>query len=254
MSNWARSWMFLSDAVASLQNRDENIYRVIFEADSIPQSVREAGYGGSDRYKHLAGSSNSELLVETARKQETLRKQLYIQSKSYDEIVELVKAKQDMLASIPAIQPVSNKMLKRMASGFGMRFHPIYKTRKMHTGVDFSMPTGSEIYATGKGKVVKVEKMRRGYGYHIIIDHGYNYKTLYAHLNDIKVRKGQRVNRGDVIGTVGNTGTSTAPHLHYEVIKNGKKINPINFFYNDLSPEEYDLMLDIASRHNQSFD
>jgi murein DD-endopeptidase MepM/ murein hydrolase activator NlpD len=159
-----------------------------------------------------------------------------------------------MLAAIPGIQPVSNKDLKRIASGFGYRIHPIYKTYKMHTGQDFTAPVGTEVYATGNGTVRKVEYSRRGYGRNIIVDHGYGYQTLYAHLSKIEVRKGQRVNRGDVIGLVGNTGTSTAPHLHYEVIKNNRKINPANFFYNDLTPEEYEQMIEISSRVTQSFD
>lgn len=245
---------FYEDVITSLQDRDENIYRTIFEAEPIPTSVREAGFGGGNRFKHLENFSNSELLIGTAKRIEKIGKQLYIQSKSYDELTNLIQNKEEMLASIPAIQPVSNQDLRRMASGFGVRMHPIYKTRKMHWGCDFSAPSGTEVYATGRGKIIKTEKLRRGYGYHIVIDHGFSYRTLYGHLSEISVRKGQWVNRGDIIGKVGSTGTSTAPHLHYEVVKNGKKINPINFFYNDLSPEEYDEMLEIASRHNQSFD
>ncbi len=242
------------EVLSALQERDESIYRTIFEAEPIPMAVREAGFGGGNRYKDLDNLPNSELMKGTAQRIEKIRKQLYIQSKSYDEIAELVKNKEEMFASIPAIQPVSNKELRRIASGFGMRMHPIYKTRKMHSGMDFSAPTGTSVYATGKGKVVKVKKLRKGYGYHVVIDHGFNYETLYAHLSKIEVRTGQRINRGDVIGLVGNTGTSTAPHLHYEVHKNGKRINPINFFYNDLSPEEFDKVLEISGKHMQSFD
>ncbi|MGB0838572.1 MAG: M23 family metallopeptidase [Chitinophagales bacterium] len=245
---------FHAEVITSLQDRDENIYRTIFEADPIPNSVREAGFGGSDRFKHLETLTNSELIKETAERIETIGRELYIQSKSYDEIIDLAQNKEEMFASIPAIQPVSNRELRRLASGFGMRVHPIYKTRKMHTGIDFSATTGTPIYSTGKGRVVMTKRLKKGYGNYVVIDHGFNYKTLYAHMNDIKVREGQYVNRGDVIGTVGDTGTSTAPHLHYEVWKNGKKINPINFFYNDLSAEEFDKVLEIASRHNQSFD
>jgi murein DD-endopeptidase MepM/ murein hydrolase activator NlpD len=159
-----------------------------------------------------------------------------------------------MLASIPAIQPVPNKNLKRASSGYGYRMHPIYKVRKMHWGMDFSAPTGTEIFATGDGTVTKVDKGRRGYGKHVVIDHGYGYKTLYAHMSEIDVRRGQKVKRGDVIGLVGNTGISSAPHLHYEVMKDGKKINPANFYFNDLTPEEYDFMIEISSSVNQSFD
>lgn len=237
-----------------LQDRDASIYRTIFEASPIPASVREAGFGGGNRFKHLEAFDNSELLIETAQRIEKVGKQLYIQSKSYDDIAEMVRNKEDMLASIPAIQPIANKDLKRLASGFGMRMHPIYKRRKMHSGIDFSAPTGTSVHATGKGKVIKVINAKKGYGKHVVIDHGYTYQTLYAHLKEIDVEKGQQVNRGDIIGKVGSTGTSTAPHLHYEVKKNGKRIDPINFFYNDLSPDEFDEFLELASRHNQSFD
>jgi len=237
-----------------IQNRDDNIYRVIFEAEPIPKSIRKAGYGGINRYENLRGYSNSELIISTSEKVDQISKQLYIQSKSYDEIIELAKNKANMLASLPAIQPVSNKNLGRMASGYGYRIHPIYKTRKLHTGMDFSAKTGTPIYATGDGKISKVRKSRRGYGNHVIIDHGYGYKTLYAHMKKYIVRRGQKVKRGEVIGYVGSSGTSVAPHLHYEVHKNGRKINPVNFYYNDLNPEEYEKMLEISSQNNQSFD
>ena len=237
-----------------LQHRDDNIYRVIFEAEPIPGSIREAGYGGIDKYKALEGTENADLIIETTRKLDKLTKQMYVQSKSFDEIVELAKDKSHMLASIPAIQPVANKDLTRIASGFGYRIHPIYKTTKFHEGLDFSAPVGTDIYATGNGIVKVVEIDSRGYGNHVIISHGFGYETLYGHMSQIKVRNGQKVKRGDIIGVVGSTGTSTAPHLHYEVIKQGTKINPINFFYNDLTAEEYEKMIVISSQSNQSFD
>ena len=237
-----------------IQQRDDNIYRIIFEADPIPKSIRKAGYGGVNRYKHLNGYKNSELVIATAKKMDQITKQLYIQSKSFDDIIELAKNKTDMLSSIPAIQPVANKNLSRMASGYGYRIHPIYKTRKLHTGMDFSAKTGTPIYATGDGKIEKVKRSRRGYGNHVIINHGFGYKTLYAHMSKFTVKRGQTINRGDIIGYVGNTGTSMAPHLHYEVHKGGKKINPVNFYYNDLTPEQYERMLEISSQNNQSFD
>jgi len=237
-----------------VQNRDDNIYRVIFEADPIPKSIRKAGYGGVNRYENLKGFNNSDLIINTSQKVDQISKQLYIQSKSFDDIIELAKNKSDMLAALPAIQPVSNKELRRMASGFGYRIHPIYKTRKMHTGMDFSAKTGTPIYATGDGKISKAKKSRRGYGNHVIIDHGYGYKTLYAHMKKYAVKKGQKVKRGEVIGYVGSTGTSVAPHLHYEVHKDGRKINPVNFYFNDLNPVEYEKMLEISSQNNQSFD
>jgi len=244
----------LESVLADLERRDDNIYRQILESEPIPQSVREAGVGGVNRYIHLEGYDNSELVIRTKRRIDKLKKRLYVQSKSFDEIVEQSKNKEKMLASIPAIQPVPNKNLRRVASGFGYRIHPIYKVRKMHWGMDFSAPTGTEIFATGDGVVAKVVNSRRGYGKHVIIDHGYGYETLYAHMSKTDVRRGQRVKRGDVIGLVGNTGISSAPHLHYEVKKDGKKINPANFYFNDLTPEEYDLMIELSSSVNQSFD
>lgn len=249
-----RNLLEVEDVIAQLQDRDDNIYRVIFEADPIPKSVRTAGTGGTMRYQHLEGLDNSRLVVGVAERLDRIRKQLYIQSKSYDDITSMIMNKSDMLASIPAIQPISNADLTRLASGFGYRIHPIYKTRRLHQGVDFTAPIGTEIYATGNGVVERVVHSNRGYGNHVIINHGYGYQTLYAHLHKFNVRRGQEVNRGDVIGYVGNTGLSTAPHLHYEVIKDGVRVDPINFFYNDLTPEEFDKMVELASRHNQSFD
>lgn len=237
-----------------LQKRDDNIYRLIFEADPIPKSIRKAGYGGVNRYQNLTGFNNSELVISTSKKIDQVTKQLYIQSKSFDEIIDLAKNKTTMLASIPAIQPVSNKDLSRMASGFGNRIHPIYKTKKFHAGMDFSAKTGTPIYATGDGEISKVKRSRKGYGNHVVINHGFGYKTLYAHMSKYIVKKRQKVKRGDIIGYVGNTGTSVAPHLHYEVHKDGKKINPVNFYYNDLTPEQFEKMLLISSQSNQSFD
>jgi len=237
-----------------IQQRDDNIYRIIFEADPIPRSIRKAGYGGVNRYQDLTGYNNAELVISTTKKIDQITKQLYIQSKSFDDIIELAKNKADMLASIPAIQPVANKDLSRMASGYGPRIHPIYKTQKFHAGMDFSAKTGTPIYATGDGKISKVRRSRRGYGNHVIINHGYGYKTLYAHMKKYIVKRGEKVKRGDLIGYVGSTGTSVAPHLHYEVHKDGRKINPVNFYYNDLNANEYEKMLEISSQKNQSFD
>jgi murein DD-endopeptidase MepM/ murein hydrolase activator NlpD len=202
----------------------------------------------------LEGYRNSDLIIESAKKADQITKQLYIQSKSYDEVYQMAIQKEKMLASIPAIQPVSNKELKRMASGYGMRMHPIYKRRKMHTGMDFSAESGTEIYATGDGKIVEVTRSNRGYGNHVVIDHGYGYQTLYAHMSKFNVRRGEEIKRGQIIGYVGSTGTSVAPHLHYEVLKNRDKVNPINYYFNDLSPEEYEKMIEFASQPTQSFD
>lgn len=237
-----------------LQKRDDNIYRVIFEAEPIPPSVRSAGFGGTNRYIDLQGYKNSELVIETAQRLDKITKQLYVQTKSYDEVIELAKNKERMVACVPAIMPISNNDLRRTASGWGWRIHPIYKIRKFHYGMDFTAPTGTEIYATGDGTVETVESSLRGYGKRIVIDHGFGYKSLYAHLNGFNVRKGQKVKRGEVIGFVGSSGTSTAPHLHYEVFKNGKKVNPVHYYFNDLSPEEFDKMIFISSNSGQSFD
>lgn len=237
-----------------LQKRDDNIYRVIFEAEPIPPSVRSAGFGGTNRYLDLQGYKNSDLVIETAQRLDKVNKKLYVQSKSYDEVIELAKNKERMVACVPAIMPISNKDLRRTASGWGWRIHPIYKIRKFHYGMDFTAPTGTEVYVTGDGVVETVENSLRGYGKRIIIDHGFGYKTLYAHLNGFNVRRGQKVRRGEVIGFVGSTGTSTAPHLHYEVFKNNKKVNPVHYYFNDLTPEEFDKMIFISSNSGQSFD
>ncbi|AHM59983.1 peptidase m23 [Flammeovirgaceae bacterium 311] len=237
-----------------LQDRDDNVYRIIFEAEPIPSTIRQAGVGGAERYKKLLekGLSRDDLILSNLKKIDQLKKQMYIQTKSYDEIERMAMNKEKMWASIPAIQPLSNKELNRMASGFGMRVHPIYKVRRMHAGCDFSAPRGTPIYATGDGVVIKKESNYGGYGNELEIDHGYGYITKYAHLDSFKAKKGQRVKRGEVIGYVGNTGASTAPHLHYEVIKDGKKVNPMNFFFQELNADEYEKMLELASRENQS--
>jgi murein DD-endopeptidase MepM/ murein hydrolase activator NlpD len=244
----------LATVLEDIEKRDDQIYRSIFEAGPIPQEVRTAGFGGANRYKNLEGFSNSELLIDTRKKLDQISGRAYVQSKSFDVVVELARNKEKMLASIPAIQPVANKDLRRMASGYGYRIHPIYKVRKMHWGTDFSAPTGTPIYATGDGRVVEFNNSRTGYGKHIIIEHGYGYQTLYAHMSKVDVRRGQSVKRGDIIGYIGSSGRSTAPHLHYEIIKDGKKINPVNYFFNDLSPEEYEHMLELSGHSNQSFD
>ena len=247
--------MELASAVLEdLEKRDDQIYRVIFEAEAIPADVRTAGFGGVNRYKDLESFNNAELMINSTRTMDKLYRRMYIQSKSYDEVFELVKKKAELLASIPAIQPVTKRNITRLASGFGHRIHPIYKTYMMHAGIDFTAPIGTEIYATGNGVVAKTEYNGRGYGNNVVIQHGYGYSTLYGHMSRFAVRPGQRVKRGDVIGYVGNTGSSTGPHVHYEVIKNGKKIDPINFFFNDLTAEEYEKIREQASQSNQSFD
>ncbi len=244
----------VSEVMEDIQQRDDDIYRVIFEAEPISDNVRKAGFGGVNRYIELEGYDNSDLVVEATKRLDKISKQLYIQSKSFDQVYKMAKNKTEMLASIPAIQPVSNKDLRKLASGFGYRTHPIYKIQHFHSGMDFSAPSGTDVYATGNGVVLSVESAPRGYGNNIVIEHGYGYKTLYGHLSQFAVKAGQKISRGDVIGYVGSTGTSTAPHLHYEVIKNAEKINPVNFFYNDLTPEQFQVMIDVSSQSNQSFD
>lgn len=242
------------NVLADIQRRDDEIYRTIFEAEPIAKEIRTAGFGGVNRYKKLEGLENSDLIIESSYKLDQITKQLYIQSKSYDEVFEMAKKKEKMLASIPAIMPVANKDLTRVASGFGYRIHPILKIRKMHTGMDFTAITGTDIYSTGDGVVELVANKRGGYGKHVIVNHGYGYKTLYGHMSQFNVRKGQKVKRGDILGLVGNTGRSTGPHLHYEVIYSGNKINPVHFYTNDLTAEQYDEMINISSTADQSFD
>lgn len=244
----------VSSVLDNLEYRDDNIYRVIFEAEPISDNIRKAGYGGVNRYDHLNGYTNSDIVINTSKKLDQITKQLYIQSKSFDEVVEMAKKKEEMLASIPSIMPIANKDLKRVSSGFGMRLHPVLKIWKHHPGQDFTAPIGTEIYATGNGKVIKTVKKKFGYGYHVIVDHGYGYQTLYGHMSKITVRPGQKVKRGDVVGLLGNTGTSTGPHLHYEVRKNNRKINPVNYYYQDLTPEQFEQIIELSNQPIQSFD
>ena len=244
----------VTQVLNDIQERDNNIYRTIFETDAIPASIRKAGFGGVERYKELKGYDNSDLMIESTQKLDRISKQLYIQSKSFDEVAKLVKSKEQLLASIPAIQPISNKDLKHGPSGYGWRMDPIYKTGEFHAGLDFTANIGTEIYATGDGVVTTADAVMQGYGNHVVINHGFGYQTLYGHMSKMKVRPGQKVKRGELIGWVGNTGRSTGPHVHYEVIKNGEKVNPINFFFNDLSPAAYQQLISLSSQPSQSFD
>lgn len=244
----------VQNVVSDLQDRDDNIYRIIFESEPIPSSVRKAGFGGSDRYAKLEGFKNTEIVENTTRKLDLITSQLYVQSKSFDEVFALAKRKEELLASIPAIQPVSNKELKRIGSYFGYRTDPFYKVTKFHEGIDFTATVGTDVYSTGDGTVTSVERSRSGYGNCITINHGFGYETVYAHLSKMDVRRGEKVKRGQVIGHVGNTGKSTAPHLHYEVRKGGKPVDPINFFFNDITPEEYEMMIELSQRPSQTLD
>jgi murein DD-endopeptidase MepM/ murein hydrolase activator NlpD len=242
-----------SAVLNQLQERDNNIYRMYFEANPIPNEQRKAGFGGVNRYKSLEGYDNSKMIKQLTKDIDILSKQLVIQSKSLDEIVTLAKEKEKMLAAIPAILPVKLVDLTRMASGYKWRMHPILKIRKFHKGMDFTAPTGTPIYASGNGKVVRSSRSAT-YGRVVYIDHGYGYRTIYAHMSKIKAKRGQNVKRGDLIGYVGNTGRSVSAHLHYEVHKNGKALNPINFYYGDLTPEEFAAMQKAAEEEGQSYD
>lgn len=245
----------LEMVLEDIEKRDDNIYRTIFNADPIPSSVRSAGFGGVNRYEYLEGYDNSELVIETAERIDILTKAIYVQSTSYDEVIDLARSREDQLSSLPAIMPISNKDLTRTASGWGFRIHPIYKIRKFHNGMDFTAPIGTEVYATADGAIERIQRSRRGYGNVLVVNHGYGYKTLYAHLTGFNnARVGKKVKRGDIIAFVGSTGLSTAPHLHYEVHLNGKKINPVNYYFEDLSAQEYDRMIELSMRPGQSFD
>ena len=244
----------MEQSMDEIQQHDDNIYRLIFGIDPVPENIRKAGVGGSNPYKELEQYSKSDLLIVTSKKIDNLTRRMVVQTESYDNIMKLVQDKEKFLASIPAISPIADRNLKRFASGYGYRIHPIYRTLKMHKGIDLTAPTGTKVYATGGGKVISAGYAAGGYGIKVIIDHGYGYKTLYAHLNKATVKVGKRVARGDVIGEVGSTGRSTAPHLHYEVRKNDQTENPINYYYTDLTPEEYEEMINVSSQMTMSFD
>lgn len=237
----------------SMQERDDNIYRMIFESEPLPENMRSAGFGGIAKYREMEERGNPEMVIETAKRLDKISKAMVIQSKSFDKVVELAKNKKQLLACMPAIQPLQKNKVKHM-SGFGYRMHPIYKTQDFHPGIDFSAPLGTPIYATGDGTVTLADSRGDGYGIHVVINHGFGFQTLYGHMSKTKARVGQKVKRGEVIGYVGSTGLSTAPHVHYEIIKSGNKINPINYFYKDLSPAEYQALIERAEQSNQSFD
>ncbi|MDE6348111.1 MAG: M23 family metallopeptidase [Bacteroides sp.] len=236
-----------------IQQRDDNLYRVIFMADPVPSAIRQAGYGGTNRYEHLMDMASSDLVINTTQKMDMLTKQLYIQSSSFDDVVDMCKSHDEMLHCIPAIQPIANKDLKKTASGYGMRIDPIYGTSKFHAGMDFSANSGTDVYATGDGTVIKAG-WETGYGNTVIIDHGFGYQTWYAHLRDFRTKPGKKVVRGEVIGGVGSTGKSTGPHLHYEVHVKGKVVNPVNYYFMDLSAEDYDRMIQLAANHGKVLD
>ena len=239
--------------MADLQQRDDNLYRVLFGAEPIPLSIRQGAQRKIDYYEQIAQMTNSQLVADLTLKVDLLEKELYVQAKCYDEVLEMAKNQEIRMENIPAIQPVMNKDLKRVASGYGMRIDPVYHVRKFHQGMDFTAPTGTEVFATGNAKV-KFSGWKQGYGNTVILDHGFGYETLYAHLYKSLVRAGQKVRRSDIIALVGNTGKSTGPHLHYEVRLNGKPVDPRNYYFYDLSPEEYDQMIQLSNNFGQMLD
>ena len=244
----------MEQLLEELEERDNDVYRVIFEANPIPSAARKSGFNRADRYEDMIGYKNSDVVLHVAGRLDTIASQLYYQSVSYDKVFELARKKSEMLACIPAIIPIKEAEIKQISSYFGYRTDPIYKVTKYHSGMDFAASPGTDVYATGDGEVVKLESNYWGYGNIITIDHGYGYKTQYAHLNSFAVKKGQKVKRGQLVGTVGNTGKATGPHLHYEVLKNDVQVDPIHFFFNDLSPEQYEKILEQAALPSLTMD
>jgi murein DD-endopeptidase MepM/ murein hydrolase activator NlpD len=244
----------LQQQMAELEQRDNEVYRSIFEANPVPDSARVQEMEKQKEFQKVAKMNPDDIPASVAENLNNLAKRVAYQNRSFDEIEDLIRNKEKLLASTPAIQPVSNKNLNRIASGFGYRIDPVYKTTKFHAGLDFAAPQGVPIYATADGRVTTAGNSGNGFGNHVVITHGYGYETLYGHMFRVKARNGQTVKRGEIIGYVGNTGKSTGPHLHYEVHKNGKPLDPVYFFYNDLTPEQYDRLLKMAAASNQSFD
>jgi hypothetical protein len=245
---------FIQKVLTDLEERDNNVYRVVLEAEPVKENIRKSGFGDVDYYKKLEGFSNSELMIETSKKIDALARRMYSHSKSLDEVVKLAKGKEQMLACIPAILPCHIKFIKNPPGGFGPRINPIYKTEEFHSGVDIGAPEGTPIYSTGDGIVERAESSEEGYGNHVVISHGYGYKTLYGHMLKLNCEVGQKVKRGECIGFVGSTGLSTNPHIHYEVIKNSEKVNPIHYYYLDLSPDQYDQMIERSNNSAQTYD
>ena len=244
----------LDQQMHELEKRDNNVYRSIFEANPIPDSARAKDIETRQEIARVEGMDNNQLLRSITSILNNLGSRVRVQAASYTELDQLIHRKEELLSHTPAIQPVSNKDLSRIASGFGYRVDPVYKTVKMHAGLDFAAPQGTPIYATADGTIAIAGNMGNGYGNYVVIRHGYGYETLYGHMVRVKARPGQPIKRGEVIGWVGSTGKSTGPHCHYEVHKNTNKIDPVYFFYNDLSPEQYDRLLKQAAASNQSFD
>ena len=244
----------MDQIVQEMTYRDDNIYRSVLGSEPLDKAVRQGGVGGSDRYADIRNKKfvNKEVVLNLTKTVDQVRRKLYIESKSQDEVVELARNKEKLVGAIPAIRPLRDNEIGHLASGYGMRIHPVYKVRRMHPGIDFSSPVGTPIYATADGVVEKVEFSFSGYGKMVDIDHGFGYKTRYAHMHGFNVYRGQKIKRGELIGYVGNTGLSTGPHLHYEVLINGKQVNPVYYFFNDLNPEDYEKILKLAAVENMS--
>ena len=244
----------INQQMATLEKRDNEVYRSIFEATPIPDSLRTVEAERAQEIAKVEGLPEGQLVYAIDTTIRRIRVRISAQQKSYAELTKLVDKKEDILAATPAIQPVSNKDLNRIASGYGYRIDPVYKTIKLHAGLDFAAPQGTPIYATADGVIKTAGQSSGGYGNHVVINHGFGYETLYGHMVRIKARNGQRVKRGEVIGYVGSTGKSTGPHCHYEVHKNGQKLDPVYYFYNDLIPQQFDQLLKQASASNQRLD
>lgn len=249
-----KSLALCNEVLDVIEERDENLYRNVMYADKFPEELRRMGAGGSDKYAYLKGLSNDSLLIATSMGMDRLERRLNAQSMSFRELLKLVKEKEQMITCIPSIQPIRNSDLKSAISGYGMRIDPIYKTAHMHTGMDFTSKQGTEIYVTGDGFVEEIENNAWGYGKSIVVNHGYGYKTRYAHLSAFKVKKGDKLKRGQLIGLVGSTGRSTGPHLHYEVEKNGEKVNPISYYHSDLTPQQYEELLKASKNSSKALD
>ena len=244
----------IQQQIADLEKRDNHVYREIFEANPVPDSARAKIMEKQEEVKLVESMENNDLAYSIAATLNNLANRIKFQQKSYDDIENMIRNKEQLLACTPAIQPVSNKDLSRIASGFGYRVDPVYKTTRFHAGLDFAAPQGTPIYATADGRIETAGNTGNGYGVHVVIDHGFGYETLYGHMVRVKVRSGQKIKRGEIIGWVGSTGKSTGPHCHYEVHKNGTHVDPVYFFYNDLTPEQFDRIVKMASVSNQSFD
>jgi murein DD-endopeptidase MepM/ murein hydrolase activator NlpD len=250
----SRKISHVNEVLNKIEQRDDNLYRPIFELDPIPNQFREAGVGGVNRYNDLEKYSDSKTIISVARQLDKVKKKLYVQSRSFDAIKKEAENKEAMLAHIPAIQPIAIKDFGRISDYYGRRRDPFTGKIRMHHGMDFTGPVGTDIYATGDGVVVKAEFSAYGYGKEVVIDHGYGYKTIYAHLHQINVDKGDKVSRGEVIGTLGNTGRSTGPHLHYEVRKNNRPVDPFNYYFNDITADQYEKMIAVSARNRKPMD